>query len=425
MDRHTLNTILTMRGERKDLSKMMSTVEAALYPLSPLAFPLRQTADQNSFFSPSSVASFRHVSSASLESPVQDERTMEGDLLPAEKHYRPVLNLAAVNTHSFELLVETAINLGCTSLAIHYFRELVTAWQQERQRLRQAFAELMAWNPTAKRVPDNLPSLYELGKIPASRVGVTIHPISTIFNSLKYGRDESQRKYPYLATLVAESERVLALLQEDAAFWSQILEKKRILSRRQAKDMLYGDAAEVAEGRGVHREAYLSSETQLSLAKRNEVELDALLGRMHVKAADLLSQRRARVHIANLRRKDKLQWLPIHIELANRWIARDEALDEERLAAIQRMRVFSVAQRDERVISANKRFTRRRESVRQAVVAAQAAIAGQGQKSTMEVEQSLEGETNAHLAEKSTTSTSSAEQHFPISAAAAPGLAWS
>lgn len=414
MDRHTLNTILTMRAERNDLSKMMSVIEAALYPLSPARFPVRQIADQNSFFSQSHRPATADKQTTSYffgpsyrrkeqkSNSVKTAKPSENQLLDSSDnqavapaiHYRPSLCLSAVNTHTFELLIETAIKVGATFIAIHYLRELLSAWQQERLRLIEAHASLLDWkghSSSGKSATAAPPlSLHELNQITGSNVGFSYHLIWIIYESMKSGPNESQRKYPYLRGLVAEGERIMALLQEDVALWSHVLNKKRDLQRMQEScGLLGGDAAEAAEGtRIVSEDDGFSSKTQLRLAKRNEVELDALLGRMRVKAADLASQRRARVLIAALRRTNpfQLQYLPSSIRRAQRWIALDESADAHRIQAIKQMRTFSEIQKQQRVLAARKRFSNRRQSVKRAIDVAAEALAASEQRQT-EVEE--------------------------------------
>ena len=444
MDRHTLNTILTMHAEKDDLSRMMSTFEAAVYPLSPAKFPSRPGADQNSFFS-SNTGSLPAFSKSPGEpddlfqnsydetTAVQGEEQSKDDLVSEQAeatpfvdlHYRPAFNLTSVNTHSFEIIIETAIRLGCTSIAIHYLRELFSAWQQERSRLREAHASLLAWKSDAKDQASEalLPLLSE---VPASTVGPSIHPIYTIYNSMKYGRHERQRKYPRLAQIVQESERILAMVQEDIGFWSEVLQKKRLLQHivdKKAKS----DPDQSATASGEKEPDGVSSRTQLSLMKRNEIELDELLRRMQVKEADLLSQRLARQHIVRLSKTPNLEWLPTQAKDAERWLAEDAAKDAERVFAIEQMRTFSDVQQRERLAFAERRFVRRRTKVTEALDKARAVLAEEEQRVLDEKKRSEAlADRHAFIQEEAGMAANEQgqkQQQYEMSAA--PGLAFS
>ena len=408
MDRHTLNTIMGMHAENNDLSRMISTFEAAVYPLSPAAFPARPAADQNSFFfanrpwpatgSATSSASTAFFGTSFATSPAvepeaqtsesQDVEALEGEeetpSQPPELHYRPSMNLTSVNAHTFEILIETATKLGCISIAIHYVRELFSAWQQERARLHAAHSSLVAWRPKTKikreKAPEDLPSLVELGKIPASTIGISIHPIYTIYNSIKYGRHERQRRYPQLASLVAETERILGLIQEDVGYWSDVLDKKhRLRMIQEVRAFLAGQRNQSASAAAASAEAEdtlvpmamsgaeepFSSKVHLKLVKRNEIEVDELLRQMQVRAADLLSQRQARTMINILNRALEIpEYLAHAIRRAEKWIVQDEEQDALRLAGIEEMRHYSDIQRRARLHLASRRFKRRRLVVR-------------------------------------------------------------
>ena len=411
IDKHSLYTVLSLYARTGNISKMMAVFETAAYTL-PAPIPPHKIEDRYSFFTTNhagppllrppqklSKATFPSISSLPSVSPVSEEVPSSLPIPYSEfpnSDSRPSISFEtwSINTSTFELLIETANQLGLHAIGFHYLKELFAVWQQERMRLRSAYSELACYTVPTETRPDSPPSsplhlskIFQLG-LPHPSVGPSIHAVHAIFEHIKKAANPSKH-IRLLTALVQESKHILHLLQEDVHFWGSIVDKKkhvRLLIERQNSSQAYIpedrvngslDSTEPLRERD-HNEWHTSTQRlrtteHLLLTKRTALELDDVLYRMESLQKEISTRRFVQALLYELsgrRESNAIARMRTAIHRAERWLEDEISQDRTRITAMSGVGSSLSRQRIRRIDSTQHRDTERRKKVKASLLQA-------------------------------------------------------
>ena len=424
IDKHSLNTLLNLYAKQMNLSRMISVFESTAHPL-PMQSSLIPKADQNSFFSPNQGGSTAKESllksmgisfGPSMQSSSSLSMAKASFLaIPSPEHSQSCVppsstdfNVSAINTSSFELLIETANQLGSHAISNHYLQEMLRAWEQERVRLRLAYSDLAdcdvsnatGINPNPEEATVLLPPTLPLSKVfridvPCPSVSPSVHAIYSLFEHLK----TSSKRWKHTAILTAllrQSQQTLDKLREDVLFWAGIVNKKRLFmvlqSRNTAKAL---DAQEANDNTDtllnpVVAEKDLSSrkhiescskrfrtKIHLLLIKRTEIELEGAIRRIETVQTELATQNfmdALLYELSGRRGGSTVARLRTAIKRAERWLMENKSVESHHVAALASNGMHSEQQMSRTISSARHRTLERRRKLKTALARAKIAL---------------------------------------------------
>jgi pentatricopeptide repeat protein len=434
LDKHSHNSILSALAKRQQFSKMVSVFESLAYPhLSGPTYPV-QTADQNSFFSlsfdwfnwrtPAKSAAIEDPATAEPASEPQHEQTAEtriaegdGDSIsdPIAIETRSNIKITALNTRTFELMIETALAGSSHGVARHYMLEMLEAWEQERQRLRSAYASLAAY-----RVPFVTARIRAQGLLRTGRdkysvvlqdperpswdqiwqpgtlgpaIGPSAHSIYRIYHKLAGEWTSHLHWLKPLQELVKDVDRVLEYVRDDIQFWTNIHDKQRFLAEVYKTLPPYERALHAAGPRfdyradaaGKEEDSFtgyqnLPFDTQLHLLilRKIEAELNDIHHEMHHRHTHTAAGRYIRGMLNELRgerKTSRISRLVNAMRRSERWCYMDEIADEQRAEAIMELHTLSYAQKKNQVKNMRRIAEGRRQAVRRAILRARGTLA--------------------------------------------------
>lgn len=439
VDKHSHNSVLSALGKQKQFSTMVSVFETLAYPSeAPSAVYPVQMAEQNSFFSLSfdwfnksrqpeeplppqdsaSVDAAAESASEGLqktEEVLTEDSAVEGSMIPAEDGHCPIMKIGALNTRTFELMIENALRGSSHGVARHYMLEMLEAWEQERQRLRAAYAELAAYRvprPTSilgssggrRRARPNLakmilqdPSRPSWERVwqtdtlgPA--IGPSVHAIYRIYDELAGEWTSGLPWLKPLEELVKDVKRVLELVRDDLQFWTDVHDKQLSLAHAfktlpQEQRSLHAGVEEHSDrihstGRDPdnlvgYQNLPFNTQLHLLILRKIEAELNDIHHEMHHRHRHTAAGQYVRSMLNELKGERKTlrsSRLVNAIRRSEAWCRADEAADEQRAEAIMSLNTLSYAKKDNQVQKMIRIAEGRRQAVRRAILRAEGTL---------------------------------------------------
>jgi hypothetical protein len=392
MDPHTFNTVLNYYAGENDLSKMISLFETAT-GARPIPFEQRDTFLSNNASANTFAARQGNTTEDSEALPMQAK--VDGHL-PSQQ-----LDLSSVNTHSFELMIVTALRLDRARLAHHYHKLALSAWKQERLRVRSAYEDLVRWDGRSQSLEELQNLIPEA--ISAPRVAISIPTFLPLYMQFKHSKSERQRHAPILKSVLATAQEAIDLLRQDIKFWAQAYDAEDVLgyaieTHQQSTEEIIKNFRRYRFRQVAHP---FSIKTHLLLQTRLKVELRELAGRIEAVILDVASDRYLAPILYDLSMKHfdpkrisrrNVGQMSNAVKRAERWLAADTTKDKERIHILTRTLKLSPPRFEAKMRERRASWARRRTVVRQAVeqaksVLKEAKIAAREAKEAQEAEQ--------------------------------------
>lgn len=382
MDPHTLNTMLKHFAAEGDISKMISLFETAIGSTPSRA--KSHASEQVPFFSSS--ADFASSQAASTSTQTESPPIPTGSVADeAAAAHSKSLDLACVNTHTFELLIREAIQADRLHLAHHYLKLSVTAWKQERLRLLSALQPLASW--TRAESEDRQAIIASITQIAASRVSISTRAFYPIYLRLKHSKDGKMRYTPILTSCLRLAKECLDLLQHDTLYLAKAHDQfnnfKAALTPREKVQL-----SQKTHVKGFGRfDKPFHLKTHVLLQSRLQVELGELVRYIEVASMDTVASRQLEAVLYKLSvsrptppaaAKDEILAHTILIDRlrngiikAERWLAQDMREEKRRLALMRQTLGLTATQMEAKIREKKRKYAGKREILLDAITQAE------------------------------------------------------
>lgn len=421
MDPHTVNTVLYRFAMDYDLSKMISLFETAIsYPTASMYKPYNDSQALPFFSSSSEFASNSTPEATRPEAKEAPTTAQVSDVRPEDELVSKPLDLSSVNTQSFELLIEQAVSSGRIYLAHHYLKLCVTAWKQERRRLRAAYEPLLNWNGEST---DQTALVRLKDKVRATRVSISVYAFYPIYMQLKHSKNGKMRYAPVLKSCLHLAEECLGYLKDDTLFFARAYDQLTKLEAALTPE----SAKQLAQRRRMQTLGEYAKEIDLRthtlLQTRLQIELGELARFIEVASIDVLINRQLdsllyKLSVARpmpnvdddyLGYTILIDRLEDGIKHAENWLALDVQQDERRVALLRSTLDLSAMQMQAKIEQKRFKYARKRAIVSEAIVTAQVAVQ-EAKAARREILDAREALANAERRETSPASLEKSEQ---------------